>query len=96
MRCSWPWPRRLRSPTTTTARSKAKLDSYQEAPLTLSTAGTGTFRIKLRSDGLHYTLRYRGLATPAFAAHIHLGARGLAGGVIAFLCGGSGEAGLSA
>ena len=23
------------------------------------------FRIKLRSDGLHYTLRYRGLATPA-------------------------------
>jgi hypothetical protein len=72
-------------------RSKAKLDSYQEAPLTLSTAGTGTFRIKLRSDGLHYTLRYRGLATPAFAAHIHLGARGLAGGVIAFLCGGSGK-----
>jgi CHRD domain len=70
-------------------RSKAKLDGYQEAPLTLSTAGTGTFRIKLRSDGLHYTLRYRGVTTDVTQAHIHLGARGLAGGVIAFLCGGA-------
>jgi hypothetical protein len=70
-------------------RSKASLDSYQETPMTLSTPGTGSFRIRLRSDGIHYTLRYRDVSADVTQAHIHLGARALSGGVIAFLCGGA-------
>jgi hypothetical protein len=66
---------------------KAKLDGYQETP-SLSTDGHGSFRAKVRSDGIHYTLRYEDLESNASAAHIHLGQRATAGGVIAFLCGG--------
>lgn len=70
-------------------KGKARLDSYQETPMTLATTGTGSFRIRVRSDGLHYTLRYQDLESDAAQAHIHLGQRGLSGGVIAFLCGGA-------
>jgi len=69
-------------------KGKARLDSYQETPLTLSTPATGSFRIRMSSGGLQYKLRYQGFTTPVLFAHIHLGARGLTGGVIAFLCGG--------
>jgi CHRD domain len=67
---------------------KARLNGYQETPMSLSTSGSGSFRIKVRSDGLHYTLRYEDLEADANVAHIHLGARATSGGVIAFLCGG--------
>jgi CHRD domain len=66
---------------------KAKLDGYQETPMSLSTTGHGSFRIKVRSDGLHYTLRYEDLENDAAVAHIHIGQRATTGGVIAFLCG---------
>jgi CHRD domain-containing protein len=69
-------------------KGKARLDSYQETPLTLSTPASGSFRIRMASGGLQYKLRYEGFTTPVLFAHIHLGARGLTGGVIAFLCGG--------
>jgi CHRD domain len=69
-------------------RGKASLNSFHEAPMSLSTPGRGTFRIKIASDGIHYTLRYRDLATTVLFAHIHLGEVHQAGGVIAFLCGG--------
>jgi CHRD domain len=74
-------------------KGKAKLDSYQEAPLTLSTAASGSFRIRVRSDGLHYTLKYSGFTTPVLQAHIHLGRTAIAGGIIAFLCGPQPQAG---
>jgi hypothetical protein len=67
---------------------KATLNSFHETPMSLSTTGRGTFRIKIQSDGIHYTLRYRGLATNVLFAHIHLGEEHLSGAVIAFLCGG--------
>ena len=67
---------------------KASLNSYNETPLTLSTTGRGTLRIKIESDGIHYRLRYQGLESNALFAHIHLGEEHLTGGVIAFLCGG--------
>jgi CHRD domain len=67
---------------------KAKLDGWQETPATLSTTGHGSFRVRVRSDGIHYVLRYSDLEADALFAHIHLGQRGLSGGVIAFLCGG--------
>ena len=66
---------------------KASLDSFQEAPLTLATTGRGSFRIRVRSDGLHYKLSYSGVESNVTQAHIHLGRTGLAGGIIAFLCG---------
>jgi CHRD domain len=66
---------------------KARLSGYQETPMSLSTSGSGSFRVKVRSDGLHYTLRYEDLVDVS-AAHIHLGQRATTGGVIAFLCGG--------
>jgi hypothetical protein len=70
---------------------KARLSGYEETPLTLSTTGRGSFRIKVRSDGLHFVLRYEDLEADATAAHIHLGQRATSGGVIAFLCGGGGK-----
>jgi hypothetical protein len=68
--------------------AKAKLSGFQETSLTLSTTGHGSFRVKIRSSGIQYTLKYEDLEADANAAHIHLGARGLTGGVIAFLCSG--------
>ena len=67
---------------------KASLSGYQETPLTLSTTGHGSFRVKVRSDGLHYVLRYEDLEANATAAHIHLGQQATSGGVAAFLCSG--------
>lgn len=66
----------------------AMLDGYQEAPLTLSVPGTGTFRADLAVTGesLSYRLSYSDLTGPALFAHIHLGQPAIAGGVIAFLC----------
>jgi CHRD domain len=71
-------------------KGKAKLDSYQETPMTLSTTGRGSFRIRVRSDGLHYTLRYSDLSADVTQAHIHFGRTGLSGGIVAFLCGPAG------
>lgn len=72
---------------------KADLSGYQENPA-ISTTGTGSFRAMLQKDGmaLDYELSYSGLegGDPLFA-HIHLGARAVNGGVIAFLCGGGGK-----
>ena len=66
---------------------KTKLDGYQELP-TLSSAASGSFKIRVRSDGLHYTLRYSGFTTPVLQAHIHFGRTAMPnGGIIAFLCG---------
>jgi len=74
-------------------RLSASLSGYEETPA-LSVEGTGTFSAKLSADGasLDYRLEYSGLTGDAAAAHIHLGQEGVAGGVIAFLCGGGGQA----
>jgi len=71
----------------------AKLISYQETPLTLSTAGFGDFRAKLVNDTtLHYVLRYTGLeGGNVLFSHVHIGQRGTTGGVMFFLCGGGGK-----
>jgi hypothetical protein len=66
-----------------------KLEGYQETTFTLSDNGRGSFRIRLRSDGIHYVLKYSDLeGDTTLFAHIHLGQRATTGGVIAFLCGG--------
>lgn len=70
------------------------LTGYQEVAGvgTLSTVGSGTFEAQLDGDTINYTLTYNDLeGGPLLFAHIHFGARGFSGGVIAFLCGGGGK-----
>ncbi len=69
----------------------ARLGGLQETPA-ISTNGHGMFSSTVEDDGLHFTLSYWGLTGPAVQAHIHLGRIATAGGVSAFLCGGTGEA----
>ena len=76
---------------------RARLNGYQETPA-ISTQATGEFRARLRdSNTIEFELRYANLegGNPS-AAHIHLGQRGVAGGVVAFLCGGGGKPGCPA
>jgi hypothetical protein len=68
--------------------AKAKLSGFEEVPA-ISTAGSGEFKAKIRSQQIDYTLSYRDLeGGTVSAAHIHLGQRSVNGGVSAFLCGG--------
>ena len=73
---------------------KASLDGYHETSLSLSTAGTGSFRARLNhNDELTYELQYSGLeGGNVLFAHVHLGQKGTTGGVMFFLCGGGGQA----
>jgi CHRD domain len=69
-------------------RFSANLTGFQEVPA-ISTGARGTFKAKLVGDTLEYTLSYSGIeGGTAVFAHIHLGQRGVNGGVIVFLCGG--------
>jgi CHRD domain-containing protein len=72
---------------------KADLKGFEEVPA-ISSTGTGDFEGRLAHDetAIEYTLRYEDLeGTTTTAAHIHLGQRGVGGGVSAFLCGGGGK-----
>ncbi len=66
---------------------KAKLQGFQEVPA-ISTTGKGTFTAVLSADKttLSYTLTYSGLIGDVHQAHIHLGQKGVNGGVSVFLC----------
>lgn len=72
---------------------RASLNGYNERPLSISTRGHGDFQARLTSASmLQYSLTISDLeGGVASAAHIHLGQRAVAGGVIAFLCGGGGK-----
>ena len=69
------------------ATMKARLGGFEEVPA-LSVPGSGEFRLKLGDGVIEFELGYAGLTGIPLAAHIHLGQRGVSGGVIAFLCGG--------
>ena len=64
------------------------LSSYNEAPLTLSTTGSGWFKAKVddNKQTIDYTVHYEGLEGDITQSHIHLGARGIAGGIMVWLC----------
>ena len=83
------------------SRFNAGLTGYEEVP-TLSTQGVGSFHASINRgrDEIRYTLSYRGpfdaqAVGSVTQAHIHLGARAVNGGIIAFLCSnlGNGPAG---
>jgi hypothetical protein len=81
---------------------KAIMDGFQENP-SISTTGTG--QVELRIDEEAQTIDFEvsydnleGVGTTPFvangvvtASHIHVGARGVNGGVSAFFCGGGGR-----
>jgi hypothetical protein len=57
------------------------------APTGVPAAARGSFIGILDGNKLYWRLSFRGLSGPAIAAHIHLGARGVAGAVAVPLCG---------
>jgi hypothetical protein len=68
---------------------RASLTGFQEVPA-ISTTGRAELRLRLRdSNTLEFELRYSNLegGNPSMA-HIHLGQRGVNGGVVVFFCGG--------
>jgi hypothetical protein len=74
---------------------RAHLNGYQETtgPGSISTPGRGSLTLRIRDDGIHYRLRYSNIeGVPVTQAHIHFAQRHVAGGIVAWLCGGGGEA----
>ena len=72
---------------------KASLIGLNEVP-SVSSTGRGQLLARIADDesAIDYTLSYQNLeGTTTAAAHIHLGQRGVNGGVSAFLCGGGGK-----
>jgi len=67
----------------------AKLNAAQEIPKQEVAApnAKGSFHATLTGTTLKYTLTFSGLTGQATAAHIHMAAKGKAGGVVAALCG---------
>jgi hypothetical protein len=56
----------------------------------VSTPGTGRLTLRIKSDGIHFRLRYEQLeGGAATVAHIHFAQRHVGGGIVADLCGGS-------
>jgi hypothetical protein len=72
---------------------RANLTGFAEVPA-VSSSGSGEFRARIEHDEseIEYRLSYEDLeGATTTAAHIHLGQRDVAGGIIAFLCGGGGK-----
>ena len=71
--------------------AKASLSGFAEVPAN-STTGSGKLRLSVDAANttITFELSYKDLqGGPVTAAHLHLGQKGAAGGVIADLCGGS-------
>jgi len=69
-------------------RIEARLKSYEEVPQTLSSAASGRFKASIdkASNAISYELSYSGLEGTVTMAHLHFGRRGLAGGIMVWLC----------
>jgi len=63
---------------------------YEEVPSISNPTGNGDIQLTLLGpQTIGFRLRWAGITGPPLFAHIHLGQRGVNGGVSAFLCGGS-------
>ncbi len=67
---------------------RVHLVGYQETPLTINTAATGEFKIRIHSDGsaIDYEETYRDLSSGVLQSHIHFGRPAITGGIVLFLC----------
>jgi hypothetical protein len=65
----------------------ATLKGFNETPAN-STTGNGTFRLEISDDdsSISFVLTYSDLVADSKFAHIHLGQKNVAGGVMIFLC----------
>jgi hypothetical protein len=73
------------------ASVRARLTGFQEVPA-ISTFAGGEFRARIGESQIDYVLTISDLGPEAVLfAHIHLGQRGVNGGIVAFLCGGGGK-----
>lgn len=68
----------------------ATLSGFQEVQ-TRVTPAKGSCKLFVAKEMIRFKMEYSGFATPVSMAHLHLGARGVNGGVIAYLCGGDGK-----
>jgi hypothetical protein len=69
---------------TKTVMAGAKLDAMQDHA---TSNGKGTFTATIKGTKMSWKLVFHGLTGKASAAHIHLGAKGVAGDVLIALCG---------
>jgi CHRD domain len=74
-------------------RFRAMMVGIQEVPA-LFTQGRAVFtaRVIENDTAIQFEVTYTDLSGPPAAAHVHLGQRGVSGGVSFFLCGGGGQA----
>ena len=68
----------------------AKLIGYNEVP-SLNTPGHATLALNVTDTTITFKLDYADLTGPPGAAHIHVGQKGVNGGVSVFFCGGGGK-----
>jgi CHRD domain len=68
-------------------RLRATLKGFNETPAN-STPAAGTFRATISEDqmSIFFELSYSGLVADSLFAHIHLGQKNVAGGVMIFFC----------
>lgn len=66
----------------------AKLNGFEETPLTLSTPASGQFTAHINQSEtmITFELSYQGLEGSVQQAHIHLGRPAITGGIVLFLC----------
>ncbi len=69
---------------------QANLIGLNEVP-SLNTPGHAELALTVADDKLTFKLTYADLTGPPGAAHIHVGQRGVNGGVSVFFCGGGGK-----
>jgi hypothetical protein len=67
---------------------RAKLIGFQEVPV-VSTEATATFEavISPNGDAIDYEMTYTGMQGPVTQSHVHVGQRGVNGGVVLWICG---------
>jgi hypothetical protein len=68
----------------------AKLIGFNEVP-SLNTPGHATLALNVTDTTITFKLDYADLTGPPGAAHIHVGQKGVNGGVSVFFCGGGGK-----
>src|SRR6266404_124684 len=67
------------------AKLRATLKGFNETPAN-STPASGSFRATVGGDSITFELKYSGLVADSLFAHIHLGQKNVAGGVMIFFC----------
>jgi hypothetical protein len=82
------------------SKFKTTLSGYNEDPLTINTAGGGSFTAKISKagDAIDYTETFGSLTSGVTQSHIHFGGPSQSGNIVVFLCTnlGNGPAGTQA